>query len=251
MPTLLLTLHLLGMPAGPAPQLHLLPGLQLLPSLHLVPHASLAALPLLGGLRLGATVETAPGTPPTVNRFLITTAEIGLGAGALLVNDVVVAGLDAMLFVSALVGASATTDNGFMFLGSVLGLLLLNGVDLVAVPFIAAGTAYGVSHLFHDTGGRFWLAVAGAVLAQTVILGGSFGVLFLKSAGFQNFSGPGGNGALPILLVAEVLHLVAIPLAASVGLHWKQASVPQRAEPTEVPATPSLNTQPTAAHPPP
>jgi hypothetical protein len=230
MTSLLLTLHLLGTPASPADHLRLFPS-----GWRPAAALGLPAAPRLAALALAAEGPAAPAAED--HRLLVMTAETALGAGVLLANDAVVATVDAVLALTFVLGAlgSSSSSGASLAIGSLVGLLVVTVLDLVAVPFLVGGTAYGVSRLFDDSGGHLWFAIFGAAIAEAVVAGGGFLLILLEAAVV------GSNpGATPLILVTELLlgvvHVVGIPLAASYALHFGQAVVPQRPAPAAPPA---------------
>ena len=117
--------------------------------------------------------------------------------------------------------------------------VLIGGTASATVPFIAAGTAYGVSRLFEDTGGHFWYAVLASFIAEMAIDGLGLGLLLGEEAAFAGSGGSLSSGGSAVIATTEILlgvaHLVVIPLAASFGLHFGQDVVPQRSWSTVTP----------------
>jgi hypothetical protein len=235
--TLLLSLHLLSAQPTLASKLHL-------GAVRLRPEAALGLASARGPMPQLVVPPTAADSPPEDRRTMVMFTETAVGAGVLLANDLVVGGIDLILTVTFVLGllTGSSSSGSSLAVGSLIGLLLVTGVDILAVPFIAAGTAYGVSRLFDDSGGHFWYAVLASFLAEMAIDGAGLGLLLGEEAAFSGGGGTISGGGSAVIGTTEIVlglaHLVVIPLAASFGLHFGQDVVPQRTLPTVAPMAP-------------
>jgi hypothetical protein len=177
-------------------------------------------------------------------------AEMGAGAGVMLVHDALIAGLDYGLFESLLSAGSGGGVGGVIVaaLGALILITVLDFVDLIVAPFAFAGVEYGVSRAYDDTGGRYWKALLGAYLGQGAALAVALVLSFVVDAIPGASTASNSQSTLIGFLVAsELVRLIAVPVATSYALHWGQAVVPELAAtpppmvrpPNVTPSTPS------------
>jgi hypothetical protein len=264
----LLTLHLLALPGAFDPglvhPLRLLPGAETGRPASTVLVGSLG-VPTLRFLTLGqADLNSVPppeppsstvaGSPPPLDedkRKTIMATETGVGAGALLIHDCVLALVD--LFLVLVVSTGSLGGNGTLAVGALLGLAGLELIDLAGAPFLMAAVVYGISHRFDDTGGNFWRAAGGAFLGEGATVALGF-LLILLGSGLDASNGSGSSFTFAAILLSEALRLVGMPLAASIGLHWGQAVVPELSPysttGTQQPSNPNPNPNPGTEPPP-
>lgn len=232
MTSLLLALHLLGPPASPTADLRLF-------SARLAPRGVLGLLPTVRPtpVALSGEPDAAPSPPPEDRRTTVMLGETAAGAAVLLANDSLLITIDTVLVLTTVVGLSGGATS--LGLGSLIALIVISGIDLLAVPFIATGTAYGVSRVFGDTGGRFWLGVLASFAAELLWVGGTFLVVGLEGAAFGSNTSSAASGVeLVTLLGLYAIRLAGVPLAASFGLHFGQSTVPLKVTDSVGPAVP-------------
>ena len=229
MPTLLLTLHLLQLPAGPEARLRLLPELPFRTASALTLSAPPAREDLLGPL-----------TPGLLG------LELGGGVLALVLGQAAVVSLET-LGVLALEGGSTGAAGG-LGVPILLGMLLLGGADLLFFPLLAVGGAYLVARWMGGVPPMLGGAVPGAYLATLGLVGGTALALLVEALALGSTSAAGATALNVTALGALAALPIFVAAGATVGLnldsetfHPLPAPIPDLEAPPQLEPPPRAN----------